>query len=56
MSIRRNPLSLVLVVIHALAVIVGIYAILTLWDWVPGFKSLLTTILTGLGVEPSQLT
>ena len=40
MSIRRNPLCLVLVVIHALAVIVGIYAILTLWDWVPGFKSL----------------
>lgn len=40
MSIRRNPLSLVLVVVHALAVIVGIYAILTLWDWVPGFKSL----------------
>ncbi len=40
MSLRKNPLSLIFVIIHALAVIVGIYAILTLWDWVPGFKSL----------------
>ena len=40
MSLRKNPLSLIWVVLHALAVIVGIYAILTLWDWVPGFKSL----------------
>ena len=40
MSMRRNPLSLILVVIHALGVMVGIYAIMTLWDWVPGFKSL----------------
>ena len=40
MSIRKNPLSLVSVVVHALAVIVGVYAILTLWKWVPSFKSL----------------
>lgn len=40
MSIRKNPLGLVLVILHALGVIVGIYAILTLWKWVPGFKLL----------------
>ena len=40
MSIRRNPLGLVLVVLHAMGIIVGIYAIMTLWGWVPGFKSL----------------
>ena len=40
MSIRRNPLSLIFVVLHAMAIIVGVYAITTLWDWAPGFKSL----------------
>lgn len=37
---RRSPLSLIFVILHALGVIVGIYAILTLWKWVPGFKML----------------
>ena len=40
MSMRRSPLSLILVVIHALGIIVGIYAIMTLWDWVPRFDYL----------------
>ena len=37
---RRSPLSLIFVILHALGIIVGIYAILTLWEWVPGFKML----------------
>ena len=37
---RRSPLSLIFVILHALGIIVGIYAILTLWKWVPGFKML----------------
>ena len=37
---RDTPLRLILAIIHAMAIIIGIYAVLTLWDWVPSFKSL----------------
>lgn len=33
-------ISLIIIALHALAIIVGIYAIMTLWDWVPEFKNL----------------
>ena len=40
MTIRRNPLGLVWVILHALGIIVGAYAIMTLWGMVPSFKYL----------------
>ena len=33
-------LGFIIVIIHALLIVVGIYGILTLWDWVPSFDSL----------------